>query len=293
MSLELNIKIEHLDYLIHDFGIDGFIKKFRQEKCIAFLRWAKNSLNAQVAAEENSHDTYNLSRVYLPEAHYDIGAYALSVISYRLVCEAMGEIPDKYIQLINNLRSKIDEIIKADDLANQSAENSVAHLSQDQFREKLAKEIINIYNEVLNFGNQCSQLPLSVQNISPRLKYNFNVGNGRSFAQGTSLVSLSLSPFVSDQQKGNFFYWEYKSIQSKPDIGEFSTKNWELPIYALVCHELAHSFQMAIEKESVKNGRHDLKDLMSKPHGKGWQQIYKIFRDKFVNPYLSSSAKSD
>lgn len=292
MSLEISIKNEHLDYLIHDFGIDGFIKKFRQEKCIAFLRWAKSSLAAQEASQEKSADSYNLSRVYLPEAHYDIGAYALSVISYRLVCEALGEIPDKYIRLIGELRSKIDEIIRAEDLANKESEDSVSHLSQDQFREKVANEIVNIYREVLNFGNQCSELPLKVQNISPRLKYNFTVGNGRSFAQGTNLVSLSLHPFVSDQKTGNFFYWEYKSIQAKPDIGEFTTKNWELPIYALVCHELAHSFQMAIEKESVKSGRPDLKELMSKPHGKGWQQIYKIFRDKFVNPYLSSNEKN-
>ena len=285
-SISINIKVAHLEYLRDEFGVSGFIKKYRQKKAISFLRWVSSELKAidkLDKADNLERNEGDVRLVKLPEAHYDIGAYALSILSYKEICETFGAaIPSDYINTMNELKEALRKFEEAAEEEEKNSKNGVSHLSQDEFRKKLTTEVRNLYDQVLKFGNEYPDFPVDVPNINPKLSYNFTRGQSTSWAKGTQQVSLALDPFVQDQKTGRYFYWEYASIRRSRSIGEFTTHRWDLPVMALICHELAHSFQRAIEK-AAKSSRPEVAAKMSRSHGKGWQEVYKIFRDKFVN----------
>lgn len=281
MNVEIDIKKAHLTYLRYEFGYDGFNKQFRQAKCISFLRWLSRVLH-----EYEGLGGEDLVPIEMPEHHLDMLLFSISIVTYKTLCETLnGAASSEYLVAIEELSRKLKELDKTAKIADTQNSDSVSHLSRDEFVKMVAEEVRSIYQEVLDFGNESATFRFKPSKIAPKLTYNFKAGQSRSFARGTQVVSLSLSPFVDDQPLGKFFYWEYKSIRANKPIGEFESLNWKLPIYALVCHEVAHSFQMAIEKEG-RSAAPEYAASMSKPHGKGWQEIYKMFRDQFVNREL-------
>lgn len=285
MSISINITMEHLIYLRDDFGVGGFLKKFGQKKVISFMRWITREIKAIERSQDVEPDVHNyVGQVQLPQTHFDICSYALSILSYKILCETLGKVPSEYMETINELKNLIKKA-QDDFEKEQGKASSVSYMSTDEFRKELAQEVVKIYHQVLEFGNSYGDFPVDIPKISPKLSYHFSRGSGRSFAQDNKRVSLALEPFVGDHKTGSYFYWEYKSIKDKKKIGEFTTPNWTLPIYALVCHELAHSFQMTIEKVA-RLSKPEVSKLMAKPHGKGWQQIYEVFREQFVNKEL-------
>lgn len=281
MEIELQIKKKHLEYLRYDFGYDGYNHVFRQAKCISFLRWLSRLLRSSKDA-----DGEQLIVIDSPEHQLELLLYSLSIITYQTLCETLSSgASSEYIAAIESVSGRLKKLEKEARAESQNSESGVGHLTREQFAKLVAEEIQQIYKEVLEFGNNFDGFKVKPKAIAPKLVFNFKAGNSRSFARGTQVVSLSLSPFVDDLDSGKWFYWEYKSICANKPIGEFTTSNWKLPLYALTCHELAHSFQMAIAKEArtVDLG---YAQSMDKPHGKGWQGIYKSFRDQFVNREL-------
>ncbi len=281
MNIEIDIKKSHLTYLRYEFGYDGFNKQFRQAKCISYLRWLSRVLQEHKDLAEN-----DLVPLELPEHHLDMLLFSISIVTYKTLCETLnGAASSEYLDAITELSGKLKKLDESNKAVERQDSTSVAHLSRDEFVKMVADEVRVIYQEVLDYGNEVASFRFKPTKVSPKLTFNFKAGQSRSFARGTELVSLSLSPFVDDQPLGKFFYWEYKSIRANKPIGEFETTNWKLPIYALVCHEVAHSFQMAIERQG-KQVVPEYAASMAKPHGKGWQELYKIFRDQFVNREL-------
>lgn len=78
-------------------------------------------------------------------------------------------------------------------------------------------------------------------------------------------------PTISDNDLME--YVEYQSFTKDPIIGGFATNDWRISIRAIVCHEIAHIF--------------DLDDQ----HGDKWKEVYAKLRQKFVNPYVDHSLK--
>ncbi len=282
MDIELQIKKKHLDYLRFDFGYDGFNQLFRQMRCISFLRWL-----SKVIRENKGAEPEDLIQVELSEHHLDMVVHALSIVTYQTLCETLSSgASSEYIEGIEAVANKlraVEDKVRQESLSEQG--NNVGHLTREQFAKLIAEEIQQIYQEVLDFGNNFSGFKVKPKEIAPKLVFNFKAGTSVSFARGTQVVSLSLSPFLDDLERGKWFYWEYKSIRANKPIGEFTTQNWKLPLYALTCHELAHSFQMAIQRDARMVDL-EYAQSMDKPHGKGWQGIYKDFRDQFVNREL-------
>jgi len=71
---------------------------------------------------------------------------------------------------------------------------------------------------------------------------------------------------------------EYKAFSKDPVIGSFSTRSKEKGIAWIVAHEMAHHIQYRYGPWTRW-----LKKNYRKPHGEGFQAIYRILRSRIVN----------
>lgn len=71
---------------------------------------------------------------------------------------------------------------------------------------------------------------------------------------------------------------EYARFSKDPVIGDISDASPEMTIFAIVAHEVAHHVQYIYGPKTRW-----LKNSYQKPHGKGFQAIYRILRSRVVN----------
>lgn len=279
MSRTHSISPDHLRYLRDDFGLRGFLRDFPQSKSISFLRW----LNSEVKKADGQK--LDAVVVEFPSAHLDIAAHGLSIVAFKIVTQTIGrDCAEDIRDIIEQLRDAHKRLQADEELDGELAE--FFKQSSDEFRSLLSGSIRDIYNEVLEFGNNKAKWPVSIPSISPVMDYHFQRGSDRSWARGYKQIRFSLDQFVRGFEAGEFFYREYKSFCKDPFIGEFTTKDWKLPVYAIVCHEVAHAFQSRIEREAASKGNSEVALSMSKAHGQGWRDVYRLLRDRFVNSKL-------
>ncbi len=76
-------------------------------------------------------------------------------------------------------------------------------------------------------------------------------------------------------------FGEYKAYASDPVIGDITIFDQEQGIAVIVAHEVAHHVQ-------YRYGPYTrwLKKSYRKPHGHGFQDIYRILRSRVVNPFV-------
>jgi hypothetical protein len=74
---------------------------------------------------------------------------------------------------------------------------------------------------------------------------------------------------------------EYKAIASDPTIGTIAEAEPEVIYGAIVAHEIAHHLQRRYGPQVRW-----LKSKHKKPHGHGWQALYRILRRGVVNKHL-------
>lgn len=89
---------------------------------------------------------------------------------------------------------------------------------------------------------------------------------------------------------------EYKRFELDREIGSIKTDDWKMLVRAVTIHELAHAVQRDLLKNVTTNyiktgvlsgyGSYPVRWL-SKPHGKGFQDIYRLMRRRFVNHLVS------
>lgn len=70
---------------------------------------------------------------------------------------------------------------------------------------------------------------------------------------------------------------EYDKYKDDPEIGEFDSDDVSLHILATICHEMAHIVEFKVFDDST--------------HGKHFQRVYRLLRNKFVNHQLKSSCE--
>lgn len=94
---------------------------------------------------------------------------------------------------------------------------------------------------------------------------------------------------------------EYATYNAWPEIGGFETEDWRLGVDALVAHELAHVIQFAYKYAGAAhphanglngNGKMTFGFLgaYEKGHSYFFRQIYKRFRQRWINDHVSDSA---
>ena len=94
-------------------------------------------------------------------------------------------------------------------------------------------------------------------------------------------INISMHGYIP--RYGVIRHYEYKSFDKNKFIGGFYTDNMELPLLAVVAHEVAHAIQRWIEYYARLNA--------SKPHGKEFKDYYAQLRAVYVNPLLPNQEK--
>jgi hypothetical protein len=98
---------------------------------------------------------------------------------------------------------------------------------------------------------------------------------------------------VGDFIRGSKFVWEYAAIREDAVIGRVrDAGSAENMLFALVAHEVAHHVQRAYAmRMAYECGKPEWEAMMRKPHGKGWQMIYRWLRRELVNPAIAAALK--
>lgn len=104
-------------------------------------------------------------------------------------------------------------------------------------------------------------------------------------------ISLALRRFSLDnggQLPENDRFIEYAQIQASPVIGS-SKGSLKVALATLIAHEAAHAAQhsclhgASTRRRLSVNGGGMSPGVLSKPHGQGWQEIYRYLRSEWVN----------
>ena len=100
-------------------------------------------------------------------------------------------------------------------------------------------------------------------------------------------------------------YTEYPTYNAWPEIGGFQTTDWILAVDTLIAHELAHVVQFALREAGSKHPLYvarpeyptrlffDGLGQQESGHGYFFRQIYKRFRQRFINHRVPASAYTD
>lgn len=159
---------------------------------------------------------------------------------------------------------------------------------------------------------------------SDQLKKSLNLRGRRYRQKHRSGYAMKITGWCSAsaplKDDYSYYIWEYPSIRDKIGIGDGYTKDGRIKLLAIVAHELAHIVCDFIRRwakhgnhweQSMEWGKNPLhKRLARLPwnyknpgstmpnpnnldivnryigHQKGWQEVYKILRDEFVNDYM-------
>jgi len=95
-------------------------------------------------------------------------------------------------------------------------------------------------------------------------------------------INLSMSGYIP--RYGIIRHYEYKSFDKNKFIGGFYTDNMEIPVLAVIAHEVAHAIQRWIEYYAHLDA--------SKPHGKEFKDFYAQLRAVYVNPLLPNQEET-
>ena len=103
----------------------------------------------------------------------------------------------------------------------------------------------------------------------------------RSFG-GANEITIDMSILRFAKSKSlfkNYTVQEYSAFCNDPVIGSIKCKNEYFYLFCIVAHEVAHHIQ-------YQHGPWTrwLKKKYKKPHGEGFQDIYRILRSRLVNP---------
>lgn len=148
-------------------------------------------------------------------------------------------------------------------------------LTKDQINSKMK----SIHYEVRDFART---LP-GLEDYTPTLKLDwsptrkFSRGGLYSNNPGVNYAMVQTVHSIEDN-----FFGEYASFSADPYIGSVKTTNWELICYTLSCHEQAHAIRGFQEDGAA-----------ARVHDSHWKDVYRILRNKFVNPFLKKKWEVD
>lgn len=126
------------------------------------------------------------------------------------------------------------------------------------------------------------ELPELTGSIVVRTKKSSQRSNG-----GRRGICIDVARYMA----GKKYIHEYAAIRSDAIIGGVADAgSAENALFSVVAHEVAHHVQrryaMAMAYECKK---FDWEAMMQKPHGKGWQMIYRWLRRELVNPAIAAA----
>ncbi len=97
----------------------------------------------------------------------------------------------------------------------------------------------------------------------------------------SSACAKGITIDISAYSKGTSALLEYPAFARDPVIGSRDAITPELVLASTIAHEISHFVQYRYGPDTRW-----LKKRFRKPHGEGFQEIYRILRSKVVNPHL-------
>lgn len=157
--------------------------------------------------------------------------------------------------------------------------NLVAKLTKQCLREMSKKKYEIIYFTHGNsYYGDCLNVTYKqmLEDINIHVKKRGQCSNG-----GKGQITID----VSEYERGDTHFWEYKAYRDDPIIGEFHADS-ETCLLGAIAHEVAHFIQYTYGPYT----RH-LMNTCKKTHGEAFQWIYKQLRRNIVNPRFLENAK--
>ena len=97
----------------------------------------------------------------------------------------------------------------------------------------------------------------------------------------SSACAKGITIDISAYSKGTSTLLEYPAFARDPVIGSRDAITPELVLASTIAHEVSHFVQYRYGPDTRW-----LQKRFRKPHGEGFQEIYRILRSKVVNPHL-------
>jgi hypothetical protein len=128
------------------------------------------------------------------------------------------------------------------------------------------------------------ELPELTGSIIVRTKKSSQRSNG-----GRHGICIEVARYMA----GEDCIYEYAAIRSDAVIGSVANAgSAENALFSVVAHEVAHHVQRAYAmRMAYECGKPEWEAMMQKPHGKGWQMIYRWLRRELVNPAIAAALK--
>jgi hypothetical protein len=118
------------------------------------------------------------------------------------------------------------------------------------------------------------ELNVSYAEMQRRLSKVIVNQSGKASYGCSAYISIDVGCYAG----GMTWFSEYATIADDPTIGARTFDTPEQALFALVAHEIAHHVQYCYGPYTRW-----LKRKFRKPHGEGWQAIYRILRRELVN----------
>ena len=143
-----------------------------------------------------------------------------------------------------------------------------------KWTKRCLKELAKKEHELVDFHLR----PQTAASLQATLMVNVKARNQRSNG-GRNQITIDVRDAWCRGRNGKF--GEYKAYASDPVIGDIAISDQEQGIAIIVAHEVAHHVQ-------YRYGPYTrwLKKSYRKPHGRGFQDIYRILRSKVINPFI-------
>jgi hypothetical protein len=120
------------------------------------------------------------------------------------------------------------------------------------------------------------ELPVDYATASADIMIKLKLAGQRSSACAKG-VNIDLAPYDA----GNTQILEYPAFAKDPVIGSRHCQHPEMVLAATIAHEVSHFIQYRYGPQTRW-----LKQKYRKPHGEGFQDIYRILRSRVVNPEI-------
>ena len=143
-----------------------------------------------------------------------------------------------------------------------------------KWTKRCLRELAKKEHELVDFHLR----PQTAASLQATLMVNVKARNQRSNGGGNQITIDVRDAWCRGR---NGWFGEYKAYASDPVIGDIAISDQEQGIAIIVAHEVAHHVQ-------YRYGPYTrwLKKSYRKPHGRGFQDIYRILRSKVVNPFI-------
>ena len=151
----------------------------------------------------------------------------------------------------------------------------------EKWTKRCLREMSKREHEITNFRGKQVVLKDMQAGLSVYVKAKSQRSNG-----GRAQITIDVRDCLNRASRDGRFF-EYKALADDPVIGSIDVATQEQCIAVIVAHEVAHH----IQRRYGPNTRW-LKKTCARPHGQGFQDIYRILRRNVVNPFIEAESNA-